>query len=481
MSLQEVLGEQRAIRGEILRLQERLNNNDARIEGLMAGGGGGGGGSAQRGGYPAYNAPVAAPTYSAPPPVYAAPPAARPAAPASPFGVSKPAQAGIGMNKGALEAVVQATAAKAEEPWEEPPQMKTSMSEIDRCETHLKEAFMKHPALSKKATTNPLQALTGLLNGLDTNHTGKLDIAEFKEVCRYLKFSASDSALTGLFHRYDLDRSNYLTVNEFGQMLLKEGGTETKAKTCIAKMREVLSLRAGGFPTMKAMGSQFRIIDRDRSGTLSREEFNIALDILFKAYKVTFSVAEKNSLFAHFDKTKSGGVNYDEYIRAVRGDMNEFRIGWVQKAFNVLDKDGSGVVTMDDIASSYDVSQNPAVKSGKQAPNEAYTVFMNNYDANQDGKVTLDEFIENYNWVSASIDNDDYFELMIRNAWHISGGEGWCQNTANLRVLVEHFDGGQEVVEIIDDLGLDKRDYSAVMRKLTGQGVKDIKGFKLSS
>jgi len=479
MSLQEVLAEQRAIRGEILRLQERLNNNDARIEGLMVGGGGGG--SAQRGGYPAYSAPVAAPTYSAPPPVYAAPPAARPAAPASPFGVSKPAQAGIGMNKGALEAAVQASAAKAEEPWEEPPQMKTSMSEIDRCETHLKEAFMKHPALSKKATTNPLQALTGLLNGLDTNHTGKLDIAEFKEVCRYLKFSASDSALTGLFHRYDLDRSNYLTVNEFGQMLLKEGGTETKAKTCIAKMREVLSLRAGGFPTMKAMGSQFRIIDRDRSGTLSREEFNIALDILFKAYKVTFSVAEKNSLFAHFDKTKSGGVNYDEYIRAVRGDMNEFRIGWVQKAFNVLDKDGSGVVTMDDIASSYDVSQNPAVKSGKQAPNEAYTVFMNNYDANQDGKVTLDEFIENYNWVSASIDNDDYFELMIRNAWHISGGEGWCQNTANLRVLVEHFDGGQEVVEIIDDLGLDKRDYSAVMRKLTGQGVKDIKGFKLSS
>ena len=30
-----------------------------------------------------------------------------------------------------------------------------------------------------------------------------------------------------------------------------------------------------------------------------------------------------------------------------------------------------------------------------------------------------------YNNVSASIDNDDYFELMIRNAWHISGGEGW--------------------------------------------------------
>lgn len=40
-------------------------------------------------------------------------------------------------------------------------------------------------------------------------------------------------------------------------------------------------------------------------------------------------------------------------------------------------------------------------------------------------KVTPDEFVAYYNNVSASIDNDDYFELMIRNAWHISGGEGW--------------------------------------------------------
>jgi hypothetical protein len=37
---------------------------------------------------------------------------------------------------------------------------------------------------------------------------------------------------------------------------------------------------------------------------------------------------------------------------------------------------------------------------------------------------------------------------MIRNAWHISGGEGWCENTTNLRVLVTHSDGRQTVEEI---------------------------------
>ncbi len=45
--------------------------------------------------------------------------------------------------------------------------------------------------------------------------------------------------------------------------------------------------------------------------------------------------------------------------------------------------------------------------------------------------------------MSASVDDDDYFELVIRNAWHISGGEGWCANTTCKRVLVLHEDGSQ--------------------------------------
>lgn len=50
--------------------------------------------------------------------------------------------------------------------------------------------------------------------------------------------------------------------------------------------------------------------------------------------------------------------------------------------------------------------------------------------------------------MSASIDEDDYFELMIRNAWHISGGEGWCANSSCRRVLATHEDGRQTVEEI---------------------------------
>lgn len=62
--------------------------------------------------------------------------------------------------------------------------------------------------------------------------------------------------------------------------------------------------------------------------------------------------------------------------------------------------------------------------------------------------MTTDEFCEYYTRVSSSIDEDDYFELMMRNAWHISGGEGWCANSTNKRILVTHSDGHQTVEEI---------------------------------
>ena len=48
-------------------------------------------------------------------------------------------------------------------------------------------------------------------------------------------------------------------------------------------------------------------------------------------------------------------------------------------------------------------------------------------------------------------DGDDYFELMIRNAWHIAGGKGAGGKTREVRVLVTHLDGGKSVECVEDD------------------------------
>eukprot|EP00349_Pseudokeronopsis_sp_Brazil_P000079 CAMPEP_0202956586 /NCGR_PEP_ID=MMETSP1396-20130829/1086_1 /ASSEMBLY_ACC=CAM_ASM_000872 /TAXON_ID= /ORGANISM="Pseudokeronopsis sp., Strain Brazil" /LENGTH=71 /DNA_ID=CAMNT_0049673669 /DNA_START=27 /DNA_END=238 /DNA_ORIENTATION=- len=36
-----------------------------------------------------------------------------------------------------------------------------------------------------------------------------------------------------------------------------------------------------------------------------------------------------------------------------------------------------------------------------------------------DGQITLDEFIEYYTNISANIDNDAYFDLMMSNTWQL--------------------------------------------------------------
>lgn len=39
-----------------------------------------------------------------------------------------------------------------------------------------------------------------------------------------------------------------------------------------------------------------------------------------------------------------------------------------------------------------------------------------------DQKVSLEEFMEYYNYVSCNIENDSYFDLMISNTWNLEGG-----------------------------------------------------------
>lgn len=500
MSLTQIIEEQGSIRELISELQERLSVNEAKIAGLMnQNGGAGGAGAAGRGrpamrpmggrgggggGYPAQGPKARSPTMGNMPQQrlggYTSPQQQQQAAGYStlspPMWASPRAGGTRTSTTEELKSMVQSIVnprgrGAAADVWAEEKEG-TSIAGIDRCEALMKKAFDEYrKSMATRTTASPFTALQSIIRQIDSNHSGKTDMNEFMQMPRVLGFQAQPASLKALFERYDLDHSGLIDDQEFCRMLWKPAGdVEARAKSVIAKMREVLVYRAGGFPSMQAMGRQFRIIDRDRSGKLDKEEMDIMLDNFFNYWQIKFTPEEKKSLFVFFDREGDGYVNYSEYIRAVRGEMNPFREDLVKQAFSVLDMDGSGVITVDEIASKYDVSKNPDVQSGKISSNEAFTLFMNNFDQNQDGSITLDEFMESYQWISASIDNDDYFELMMRNAWHMGGGEGWAANTSNLAVLVTYNDGRQEVVQLMNDLGLDKYDERAVAQRLYQQG-----------
>ena len=119
----------------------------------------------------------------------------------------------------------------------------------------------------------------------------------------------------------------------------------------------------------------------------------------------------------------------------------------------------------------YDVSKHPDYLSKKKTKEKILSEFLDNLTAGEKGKgeVSYENFEDYYANISASVDSDDYFELMMRNAWHISGGEGVCANSSNKRVLVTNADGSQSVVEIKNDLGLKAGDKAGMMARLQAQ------------
>jgi hypothetical protein len=83
-------------------------------------------------------------------------------------------------------------------------------------------------------------------------------------------------------------------------------------------------------------------------------------------------------------------------------------------AFKKLDRDNSGLIDIKDIKGVYDASKHPDVKSGKKSEDEILGEFIETFEMHhalngagtKDRSVTPEEFIEYYNNVGASIDND---------------------------------------------------------------------------
>ena len=65
------------------------------------------------------------------------------------------------------------------------------------------------------------------------------------------------------------------------------------------------------------------------------------------------------------------------------------------------------------------------------------------------GKVTLQEFVNYYSNISDSLENDDYFNLMMRNVWHIDQRNDPFSATGvpGMRILRTQADGTQYVEE----------------------------------
>jgi len=178
-----------------------------------------------------------------------------------------------------------------------------------------------------------------------------------------------------------------------------------------------LTCLSRGASGIRGIGRQFKIIDDDGSKSLDRTEFQKGCN----DFGAGLTKAEMDAVFDQIDRDGSGCLNFDEFLEALRPPMSRCRIELIDQAFRILDKTCDGQITAEDLKGVFNCSKHPKYLNGEMTEEDVFKEFLKNFEVNGvvDGVVTKEEFLNYYSGVSASIDNDAYFTLMMKNAYKI--------------------------------------------------------------
>jgi Ca2+-binding EF-hand superfamily protein len=176
----------------------------------------------------------------------------------------------------------------------------------------------------------------------------------------------------------------------------------------------------GGHHALAKLRQVFKAMDTDASGSIDASELETGL----LKFGITLTRHDLNMLFAACDTDGSGGISVDEFLASLSGEISTRRRRLITEAFKKLDRNGDGELRVNDLKKIFG--------EGRAAKLD---FLLRTFDENSDGTVTEAEFLLYYSDLSASIKNDDAFEVMIRNAFHLSGGEGAAASTTSMRVM----------------------------------------------
>ena len=201
----------------------------------------------------------------------------------------------------------------------------------------------KNTYMSCSTGTNPFAKTSGFTQPLQntravTGYEGNVDFAKETAMRDFVRTQGTNLVASNPYMQKHCDVNNFEEIK--------------KSVMDLCKKRSANGLRG-----LRVM---FKAMDRNGDGTLSPIEFKYAM----RDYGLTLSEMEVTQIVKYFDTNKDGKLSFDEFLRAIRGALNARRLDMVHQAYNVLDKDKSGQVTIKDIEIAYVVDFHPDFQSG---------------------------------------------------------------------------------------------------------------------
>ncbi|XP_066579745.1 calcyphosin-2 isoform X2 [Amia ocellicauda] len=176
-------------------------------------------------------------------------------------------------------------------------------------------------------------------------------------------------------------------------------------------------LRNRGVRTLTGLGKLCRNADKSSDGVLQKAEIRQAL----KEFHLTLSDEDFEAIWLFLDQNCDGQVDYGEFLRAVIGEMSEYRKALVRKAYMKLDPNKTGTVPMTDIEKFYCAKGHPKVLSGEATEEQLRTGFVETLQGacRDPREVSYCEFEDYYEGLSIGIAADEDFANVLKNSWGI--------------------------------------------------------------
>ena len=280
----------------------------------------------------------------------------------------------------------------------------------------------------------------------DSNETGKCDQDTFAQALTKVGFYGyTDKELDTIFLLYSnnkqyLDYKNFIGIVFNNPSLMNQeenkeeinGNEEEKQnegneeqdliEKIILELRNKLSKK--GLANLISIETGFRDIDTENEQEIDFSTFKSACE------KFNFELSEEycKELFLAFTKEESSKVNYDEFIRILRGELIEKRKELVENVFKSIDKENKGGLSVEELFQLYNPKGSFEYLYNKENEENSKQIFENTFKENHiylngedgvDKLVDIDEFIDYYESVSLMILEDNIFKEVLLKSWRL--------------------------------------------------------------